>query len=165
MGAWKNAFFLQEKPMSIKFLLLGGGGGVRGGGSADFILWARGFSDLYKLLPAAMTHLVLPFLMFSREDTPSAHNGSLWIALSDPVRDAPPYCAIPLSDSIAEGGIAPFLPCFHVVSRKYRCLCRGVSHHVLQEGNAQKRGRGYRTQVAILGHQKPQSAQQGVSLT
>ena len=39
MGAWKNALFLQEKPMSIKFLVLGGvfwvwGGGV---GSADFI--------------------------------------------------------------------------------------------------------------------------------
>ena len=26
MGAWKNAFFLQEKAMSIKFLVLGGGG-------------------------------------------------------------------------------------------------------------------------------------------
>ena len=39
MGAWKNALFLQEKPMSIKFLLLGGGGvfWVWGGGSADFI--------------------------------------------------------------------------------------------------------------------------------
>ena len=40
MGTWKNAFFLQEKPMSIKFLVLGGGGisGFGGGGgSADFI--------------------------------------------------------------------------------------------------------------------------------
>ena len=38
MGAWKNALFLQEKPMSIKFLVLGGGG------SADFIfLCARIF--------------------------------------------------------------------------------------------------------------------------
>ena len=39
MGAWKNALFLQEKPMSIKFLLLGGGVvfWVFGGGSADFI--------------------------------------------------------------------------------------------------------------------------------
>ena len=26
MDAWTNAFFLQEKPMSIKFLVLGGGG-------------------------------------------------------------------------------------------------------------------------------------------
>ena len=25
MGAWKNVFFLQEKPTSVKFLLLGGG--------------------------------------------------------------------------------------------------------------------------------------------
>ena len=38
MDAWKNAFFLQEKPMSIKFLVLGGGGWfLGGGGSADFI--------------------------------------------------------------------------------------------------------------------------------
>ena len=42
MGAKKNAFFLQEKPMSIKFLLLGGvlGGG---GGVPILFLWARGF--------------------------------------------------------------------------------------------------------------------------
>ena len=37
----KNAFFLQEKPMSIKFLVLWGGGVFwvwgGGGGSADFI--------------------------------------------------------------------------------------------------------------------------------
>ena len=34
----ENAFFLQEKPMSIKFLVLGGGYfGFGGGGSADFI--------------------------------------------------------------------------------------------------------------------------------
>ena len=46
MGAWKNAFFLQEKAMSIQFPVLGGGGILGlGGGSADFILWARGFSD------------------------------------------------------------------------------------------------------------------------
>ena len=38
MDAWKNAFFLQERPMSIKFLVLGGGVfWVFGGGSADFI--------------------------------------------------------------------------------------------------------------------------------
>ena len=34
-GAWKNALFLQEKPLSVIFLLLGLGGG--GGASADFI--------------------------------------------------------------------------------------------------------------------------------
>ena len=42
----KNALSLQEKPMSIKILLLGGGGilGSWGGGSADFIfLGARFF--------------------------------------------------------------------------------------------------------------------------
>ena len=39
MDAWKNAFFLQEKPMSIKFLVFGGGGGYFGfgGGGADCI--------------------------------------------------------------------------------------------------------------------------------
>ena len=41
MGAWKNAFFLQEKPMSVKFLLLGGGGECR------FYFYGReDFSDL-----------------------------------------------------------------------------------------------------------------------
>ena len=47
MDAWKNASVLQEKAMSMKFLVLGGGiwcffgvffwGGKRGGRSADFI--------------------------------------------------------------------------------------------------------------------------------
>ena len=39
MDTWKNASVLQEKPMSIKFLVLGGGGGILGfgGGGADFI--------------------------------------------------------------------------------------------------------------------------------
>ena len=41
MGAWKNAFFLQEKPMSIKFLLLRGLFFWGGGGSADFIFYGR----------------------------------------------------------------------------------------------------------------------------
>ena len=46
----KNAFFLQEKPMSIKFLVLGGGGvfwvlGFGGGGCADFIYGRVGFSQ------------------------------------------------------------------------------------------------------------------------
>ena len=39
MGAWKNAFVWQEKPMAMKFRVLGGGylGFGGGGGSADFI--------------------------------------------------------------------------------------------------------------------------------
>ena len=42
MDAWKNAFFLQEKPMSIKFLLLGGGGLVfGGGGECRFYFYGR----------------------------------------------------------------------------------------------------------------------------
>ena len=43
MVAWKNAFFLQEKPMSIKFLVLGGGGilGFGGGGECRFYFNGR----------------------------------------------------------------------------------------------------------------------------
>ena len=46
MDARKNAFFQQEKPMSIKFLVLGGGGGILGfGGGAVpiFFMGARIF--------------------------------------------------------------------------------------------------------------------------
>ena len=44
----KNASVLQEKPMSIKSLVLAGGGGVfwvfwGGGGVPILFLWARGF--------------------------------------------------------------------------------------------------------------------------
>ena len=50
MDTWKNASVLQEKAMSIKFLVLGGGGGILGfgggGGSADFIFYGcADFSD------------------------------------------------------------------------------------------------------------------------
>ena len=85
--------------------------------------------------------------------------------LSGPVRDTPPYRAIPFRDSIAEGGIAPVC----LVFLGYRAsiaeipLLRGgyrtSTLHALQGGNAQKRGRGYRTQLAMLRHQKPHSAQ------
>ena len=54
MDTWKNALFLQEKPMSIKFLVLGGGGVFGfflGGGSADFIfMGARIFLSLKSLV-------------------------------------------------------------------------------------------------------------------
>ena len=39
----KNAFFLQEKPMSIKFLVLGGGWVLGGGEVPILFLCARGF--------------------------------------------------------------------------------------------------------------------------
>ena len=47
-GRLENAFFLQEKAMSIKFLVLGGGGilgffFLGGGGVPILLLWARGF--------------------------------------------------------------------------------------------------------------------------
>ena len=48
MDAWKNASVLQEKAMSIKFLVLGGGVilGFGGGGSAGFYFYGRAdFSD------------------------------------------------------------------------------------------------------------------------
>ena len=48
MDAGKNAFSLQEKPMSIKFLVLGGGGGILGflGGECRFYFYGRAdFSD------------------------------------------------------------------------------------------------------------------------
>ena len=45
MDAWKNAFFLQEKPMPIKFPVLGGGGyfGFWGGGADIIFMGARIF--------------------------------------------------------------------------------------------------------------------------
>ena len=47
MGTWKNCVLSARKPMSIKFLVLGGGGILGwGGGSADFIfMGARIFSE------------------------------------------------------------------------------------------------------------------------
>ena len=43
MGAWKNAFFLQEKPMPVKILVLGGGyfGLWGGGGECRFYFYGR----------------------------------------------------------------------------------------------------------------------------
>ena len=49
MGAWKNALFLQEKPMSIKFLPFRGGGiwVFFWGGERRFYFYGReDFSDL-----------------------------------------------------------------------------------------------------------------------
>ena len=88
--------------------------------------------------------------------------------LSGPVRDTPPYRAIPCRDSIAEGDIAPIC----LVFIGYRASIaeiplfggggyRTSTSHAFQGGNAQKRGRGYRTQLAMLRHQKPHSAQKG----
>ena len=41
-------------------------------------------------------------------------------ALSGPVRDTPPYRAIPFRDTIAEGGVAPICLVFIGISREYR---------------------------------------------
>ena len=51
MGAWKNAFFLQEKDMSIKLLILGGS--ILGffGGVCRFYSYGReDFSESYKVV-------------------------------------------------------------------------------------------------------------------
>ena len=52
MGTWKNAFFLQKKAMSIKFLGEGGGGilGFFGGGECrlNFSYGCEDFSDMLK---------------------------------------------------------------------------------------------------------------------
>ena len=46
MGAWKNALFLQEKTMSVKFLRGGGYFGFWGGGECRFYFYGReDFSD------------------------------------------------------------------------------------------------------------------------
>ena len=88
------------------------------------------------------------------------------IVLSGPVRDTPPYRAIPFRDSIAEGGIAPICLVFigYRASIAEIPLLRGGGYrtstsHALQGGNAQERVRGYRTQLAMLRHQKPHTAQ------
>ena len=80
--------------------------------------------------------------------------------LSGPVRDTPPYHAIPFRDSIAEGGIAPICHVFIGYRASIaeipllRGGCRTSASHALKGGIAQKRGRGYRTQLAMLRHQK-----------
>ena len=84
----------------------------------------------------------------------------------------PPYRAIPFRDSIAEGGIASICLVFigYRESIAEIPLLRGgggyrtSTSHVLKGGNAEKRGRGYRTQFAMLRHQKPTARSRGVSL-
>ena len=83
--------------------------------------------------------------------------------LSGPVRDTPPYRAqYPFE---TEEGIARVCLVFigHRTSIAEIPLWgggyRASTSHALQGGNAQKRGRGYRTQLALLRRQKPHSAQ------
>ena len=53
MDAWKNALFLQEKPMSIKFLVLGGGGiSSFGGGGGECRFYFYGHADFSEQLLA-----------------------------------------------------------------------------------------------------------------
>ena len=139
-------------------------------------LWARGFFRV-RLFPVTLaSDSAITIARFRpSKDSPDFKKASkiskpLRLSggtptLSGPVRDTPPYRAIPFRDGIAEGSIAPI----YLVFIGYRAgiaeipLLRGVyrtsTSHTLQGGNAQKRGRGYRTQLAILRHQKPHSAQ------
>ena len=87
--------------------------------------------------------------------------------LSGPVRDTPPYRAMPFRDWYCRRGLRTHLPCFHRVSRKYRLdtpFEGRVSHLDFACSPRRERsenGRGYRTQLAMLRHQKPHSAQGG----
>ena len=111
--------------------------------------WRGGASNCNRVVP--------PPLLPDKQGRPQT--------LSGPVRDTPPYRAIPFRDSIAEGGIAPIC----LVFIGYRASIaeipplrggyRTSTSHALQGGNAQKKGRGYRTQLAMWRHQKPHSAQ------
>ena len=91
------------------------------------------------------------------------------LALSGPVRDTPPYRAIPFRDSIAEGGIAPICLVFigYRASIAEIPLGGGVSHlHFAcsPRGRCSEKGRGYRTELAMLRHENPIARNRGVSL-
>ena len=76
MGTWKNCVLSAGKPMSIKFLVLGGVFWVFwGGGGADFILWARGFFWTKSL---EFPNLVVSTLGSSKRHLPKGHP---WILL------------------------------------------------------------------------------------
>ena len=87
-------------------------------------------------------------------------------ALGGPVRDTPPYRAIPFRDRIAEGGIAPIC----LVFKGYRAgiteirLLRGGVWHLhfaacSPTGNAQKRGEGVSHPIGHVETPKPHSPQ------
>ena len=88
--------------------------------------------------------------------------------LSGPMRDTPPYRAIPFRDSIAGGGgIAPFCLVFlwsRASISEIPLLWGAIAPplRMLSSGEAliKKEGEGYRTQLAMLRHpQNPHSAQ------
>ena len=168
MDAWKKCVLSAGKPMSIKFRVLGGCFG--GGGKCRFYFYGRAdFSDFYteqmdaeglgRKLP--LTPLWRPRRAPEKQTVgavSTSHKMLALQALSGPVRDTPPYRAIPFRDSIAEGGIAPICLVFigYRASIAEIPLLRGgyrtSTSHALQGGNAQKGGRGYRTQLAMLRH-------------
>ena len=104
-----------------------------------------------------------------KKDTPRNFDMKRLIrnALSGPVRDTPPYRGIPFQDSIAERGIAPICLVFmwyRASIAEIPLLWGGIAPPLREcspRGKRSERGRGYRTQMAMLRHQKPHSAQQG----
>ena len=87
--------------------------------------------------------------------------GKLEKALGGPMRDIPPHIAQYPFEIVSQRGVS------HLVFTGYRAsiaeipLLRGgyrtSTLHALQGGNAQKRRRGYRTQLAMLRKHKPHS--------
>ena len=96
---------------------------------------------------------------------PSAPLKQSTYQLSGPVRDTPPYLAIPFRDSIAEGGIAPICLVFigYRASIAEIPLFRGgiaPPLRMLSEGEMLRKGGGIAPlQLAMLRQQKPHSAQ------
>ena len=89
-------------------------------------------------------------------------------SLSGPVRDTPPPIAQYLffRDSITEGGLAPICLVFigyHASIAEIPLVrgggCRTSTSYALHGEMLRKGGGGYRTQLAMLRPQKPQSAQ------
>ena len=84
---------------------------------------------------------------------------------SGPVRDTPPYRAIPFRDSIAEGGIAPICLVFigyRASIAEIPLLRGGIAPplRMLSKGELlRKGGGGIAPLLAMLRHQKPHSAQ------
>ena len=83
-----------------------------------------------------------------------------------PVRDNPPYIAQCPFEIVSQRGVSH---AFALISKGIAQVslrgiypfcaggggCRTSTSHALQGGTAQKRGRGCRTQLAMLGHQNP----------
>ena len=69
--------------------------------------------------------------------------------------EIPPHIAQYPFEIVSQRGYRTHLPCFHMVSLRYPFWGGGIApplRMLSKGGNAQKRGRGYRTQLAMLRH-------------